>query len=107
MASELEWVRQNAKGRQSKSRARLQRFEELQSREFQQRNETNELYIPPGPRLGDVVIDVKNIVKAFGEKVLIDDLSFNLPPGGIVGVIGSNGAGKNHAIQYADRGGET
>ena len=94
MASELEWVRQNAKGRQSKSRARLQRFEELQSREFQQRNETNELYIPPGPRLGDVVINVKNIVKAFGEKVLIDDLSFNLPPGGIVGVIGSNGAGK-------------
>ncbi|MGB0637051.1 MAG: energy-dependent translational throttle protein EttA [Gammaproteobacteria bacterium] len=94
VASELEWVRQNAKGRQSKSRARLQRFEELQSREFQQRNETNELYIPPGPRLGDVVIDVKNIVKAFGEKVLIDDLSFNLPPGGIVGVIGSNGAGK-------------
>jgi len=94
VASELEWVRQNAKGRQSKSRARLQRFEELQSREFQQRNETNELYIPPGPRLGDVVIDVKNIVKAFDEKVLIDDLSFNLPPGGIVGVIGSNGAGK-------------
>ena len=94
VASELEWVRQNAKGRQSKSRARLQRFEELQSREFQKRNETNELYIPPGPRLGDVVIDVKNIVKAFGEKVLIDDLSFNLPPGGIVGVIGSNGAGK-------------
>lgn len=94
VASELEWVRQNTKGRQSKSRARLQRFEELQSREFQQRNETNELYIPPGPRLGDVVIDVKNIVKAFGEKVLIDDLSFNLPPGGIVGVIGSNGAGK-------------
>lgn len=94
VASELEWVRQNAKGRQSKSRARLQRFEELQSREFQQRNETNELYIPPGPRLGDVVINVKNIVKAFGEKVLIDDLSFNLPPGGIVGVIGSNGAGK-------------
>ena len=94
VASELEWVRQNAKGRQSKSRARLQRFEELQSREFQKRNETNELYIPPGPRLGDVVIDVKNIVKGFGEKVLIDDLSFNLPPGGIVGVIGSNGAGK-------------
>jgi sulfate-transporting ATPase len=94
VASELEWVRQNVKGRQSKSRARLQRFEELQSREFQQRNETNELYIPPGPRLGDVVIDAKNIVKAFGEKLLIDDLSFNLPPGGIVGVIGSNGAGK-------------
>lgn len=94
VASELEWVRQNAKGRQSKSRARLQRFEELQSREFQQRNETNELYIPPGPRLGDVVIDIKNIVKGFGDKVLIDDLSFSLPPGGIVGVIGSNGAGK-------------
>jgi energy-dependent translational throttle protein EttA len=94
VASELDWVRQNAKGRQSKSRARLARFEELQSREFQQRNETNELYIPPGPRLGDVAIEVKQISKAYGDKVLIGDLSFSLPPGGIVGVIGSNGAGK-------------
>ncbi|MBT4205106.1 MAG: ATP-binding cassette domain-containing protein, partial [Proteobacteria bacterium] len=94
VASELSWVRQNAKGRQSKSRARLARFEELQSREFQQRNETNELYIPPGPRLGDIAIEVKNISKAYGDKALIQELSFSLPPGGIVGVIGANGAGK-------------
>jgi len=94
VASELDWVRQNTKGRQSKSRARLTRFEELQSREFQQRNETNELYIPPGPRLGDVAIEVKEISKTYGEKMLIGDLSFSLPPGGIVGVIGANGAGK-------------
>ncbi len=95
VAAELEWVRQNAKGRQAKSRARLQRFEELQSREFQQRNETNEIYIPPGPRLGDVVIEATHLSKAFGERLLIDDLSFNLPAGGIVGVIGANGAGKS------------
>ena len=94
VASELDWVRQNAKGRQSKSRARLARFEELQSREFQQRNETNELYIPPGPRLGDIAIEVENISKAYGDKALIQELSFSLPPGGIVGVIGANGAGK-------------
>jgi sulfate-transporting ATPase len=94
VASELDWVRQNAKGRQSKSRARLARFEELQSREFQQRNETNELYIPPGPRLGDIAIEVKDISKAYGDKALIQELSFSLPPGGIVGVIGANGAGK-------------
>ncbi|MEQ8234041.1 MAG: energy-dependent translational throttle protein EttA [Gammaproteobacteria bacterium] len=95
VAAELEWVRKNAKGRQAKSRARLQRFEELQSREFQSRNETNEIYIPPGPRLGDVVIEVSHLSKAFGDRLLIDDLSFTVPPGGIVGVIGPNGAGKS------------
>ncbi len=94
VAAELEWVRKGAKGRQAKSRARLQRFEELQSKEFQQRNETNEIYIPPGPRLGDVVIEASHLSKAFGDRMLIDDLTFTLPPGGIVGVIGANGAGK-------------
>lgn len=92
--AELEWVRSNAKGRQAKSRARLQRFEELQSKEFQTRNETNEIYIPPGPRLGDVVVEVEGLNKGFGNELLIDDLSFALPPGGIVGIIGANGAGK-------------
>ena len=91
---ELEWVRQNPKARQAKSKARLQRFEELQSKEFQERNETNEIYIPPGDRLGDLVIEVKNLRKAYGERLLIDNLSFSLPPGGIVGIIGPNGAGK-------------
>ena len=92
--SELEWVRKNAKGRQSKSRARLQRFEELQSKEFQIRNETNEIYIPPGPRLGESVIQVESLSKKFDDKLLIDNLSFEVPPGAIVGVIGANGAGK-------------
>ncbi len=92
---ELEWVRQNAKGRQSKSKARLARFDELQSQEFQKRNETLELYIPVGPRLGDLVIEAQNIGKAFGERLLFDNLNFNLPKGGIVGVIGPNGAGKS------------
>ncbi len=92
--AELEWVRSNPKGRQAKSRARLQRFDELQSKEFQRRNETNEIYIPPGPRLGDVVIEGQELQKGFGERLLIDGLSFNLPPGGIVGIIGANGAGK-------------
>jgi ATP-binding cassette ChvD family protein len=91
---ELEWVRQNPKARQAKSKARLQRFEELQSKEFQERNETNEIYIPPGDRLGDLVIEVKNLRKAYGDRLLIDNLSFSLPPGGIVGIIGPNGAGK-------------
>ena len=91
---ELEWVRQNPKARQAKSKARLQRFEELQSKEFQERNETNEIYIPPGERLGELVIEVKNLRKAYGERLLIDNLSFNLPAGGIVGIIGPNGAGK-------------
>ena len=95
MAQELEWARSNAKGRQSKSKARLARFEEMQSQEFQARNETNEIYIPPGPRLGDRVIEVKNISKSFGDRMLIDDLSFSIPKGAIVGVIGGNGAGKS------------
>ena len=92
---ELEWVRQNPKGRQSKSKARMARFEEMQNQDFQKRNETNELYIPPGPRLGDKVIEVENITKSFGDRVLIDDLSFSIPKGGIVGIIGPNGAGKS------------
>jgi len=91
---ELEWVRQNPKARQAKSKARLQRFEELSSKEFQERNETNEIYIPPGERLGDLVIEVKNLRKAYGDRLLIDNLSFGLPRGGIVGIIGPNGAGK-------------
>ena len=91
---ELEWVRQNPKARQAKSKARMQRYEELASREFQERNETNEIYIPPGERLGDLVIEAKGLRKAFGDRLLIDNLNFNLPPGGIVGIIGPNGAGK-------------
>ena len=94
MKQELEWVRSNPKGRQAKSKARLQRFEELATKEHQKRNETNELFIPPGPRLGELVVEAKDLKKAFGEKLLIDGLSFNLPRGGIVGVIGPNGAGK-------------
>jgi len=93
--AELEWVRSNAKGRQAKSKARLARFDELNSQEFQKRNETSEIYIPPGPRLGDVVIEVNGINKGFGEKLLIDDLNFTVEPGSIVGVIGGNGAGKS------------
>ncbi|APS84597.1 ABC transporter ATP-binding protein [Piscirickettsia salmonis] len=92
--SELEWVRSNPKGRRAKSKARLARFEELSSQEFQKRNETQSLYIPPGPRLGDLVIEANNISKGFNERVLIENLSFNLPRGGIVGIIGPNGAGK-------------
>ena len=91
---ELEWVRQNPKARQAKSKARMQRYEELASREFQERNETNEIYIPPGERLGDLVIEAKGLRKSFGDKLLFDDLNFNLPRGGIVGIIGPNGAGK-------------
>jgi energy-dependent translational throttle protein EttA len=91
---ELEWVRQNPKARQAKSKARLQRYEELASKEFQERNETNEIYIPPGERLGDLVVEVSNLKKGYGERLLIDNLSFNLPRGGIVGIIGPNGAGK-------------
>ncbi|ELV07876.1 energy-dependent translational throttle protein EttA [Wohlfahrtiimonas chitiniclastica] len=95
LKQELEWVRQNAKGRQAKSKARIQRFEELESQEFQKRNETMEIYIPAGPRLGELVIEATDVAKAFGDKLLYENLSFNLPRGGIVGVIGPNGAGKS------------
>ena len=91
---ELEWVRTNPKARQAKSKARLQRYEELASQEFQKRNETNEIYIPPGDRLGDLVIECKDVRKGFGDRLLIEALSFSLPAGGIVGIIGPNGAGK-------------
>ena len=94
MKEELDWVRANPKGRQAKSKARLARFDELASAETQKRNETNEIYIPPGPRLGGLVVEAENLRKAFGDKLLFDGLSFKLPPGGIVGVIGPNGAGK-------------
>jgi len=92
--AELEWVRSNPRARQAKARARLQRYEELTTRDFQTRNETNEIYIPPGPRLGDLVIEAEGLSKSFGVHVLFQEVSFNLPPGGIVGVIGPNGAGK-------------
>ena len=94
MKHELEWVRSNPKGRQAKSKARLQRFDELQNQEFQKRNETNEIYIPPGERLGDLVIEARGLAKQYGDKLLYNDMSFNLPKGGMVGIIGPNGAGK-------------
>jgi ATP-binding cassette ChvD family protein len=94
MKEELEWVRSGTKGRHAKSKARLARFDELSSAETQKRNETQEIYIPPGQRLGDVVIEANGISKSFGDKLLFNDLSFKLPPGGIVGIIGANGAGK-------------
>ncbi len=92
---ELEWVRQGARGRQSKGKARLARFEELNNVEYQKRNETSELFIPPGPRLGDKVLEVENLTKSYGDRVLIDNLSFAIPKGAIVGIIGPNGAGKS------------
>jgi sulfate-transporting ATPase len=92
---ELEWVRQNPKGRHAKNKARLARFEEMNTQEFQTRNETNEIYIPPGPRLGDKVLEIEHISKSFGDRMLISDLSFSVPKGAIVGIIGGNGAGKS------------
>ncbi len=95
MKEELEWVRSNPKGRQAKSKARIKRFEELSTQDYQKRSETNELYIPPGPRLGDVVVEIENGKKSYGDKLLYQNLNLNLPRGGIVGVIGPNGAGKS------------
>ncbi|MBY4596642.1 energy-dependent translational throttle protein EttA [bacterium BD-1] len=95
LQKELEWARQNAKGGRSKGKARLQRLEDLQSVEYQKRNETNEIFIPPGERLGDKVIEFKNVSKSFGDRLLIDDLNITIPPGAIVGIIGPNGAGKS------------
>ena len=94
LKKELEWVRSNAKGQQKKNKARMERFEELNSREFQQRNETSEIYIPPGPRLGNKVIEVEGISKSFGDRTLYKDLTFTVPPCAIVGIVGENGAGK-------------
>src|SRR2546426_3025719 len=103
MQEELEWVRANPKGRRAKSKARLARFKELESADVQKRNETNEIYIPPGPHLGDLVIEAEGLRKAFGEKLLFDNLSFRLPPGGIVGIIGPNGAGKTTPFRILTR----
>src|SRR4029077_17443602 len=95
LKAELEWVRTNPKGRQAKSKARIARFEELNSREFQKRSETQELYIPPGPRLGSLVVEVENLGKRFGDRVIFENLNFTMPAGAIIGIIGPNGAGKS------------
>ncbi|MBU2886546.1 energy-dependent translational throttle protein EttA [Gilvimarinus agarilyticus] len=95
LKAELEWVRQNPKGRQAKSKARLARFDELQSQEFQTRNETNEIYIPPGERLGDKVIELEHVSKGYGDRLLIDDVTMSIPKGAVVGIVGGNGAGKS------------
>jgi len=95
IAKELEWVRSNPKARQAKSKSRMARFEELNTNDYQARNETNELFIPPGPRLGDKVLDIANLTKSFDKRVLIDDLSLSIPKGAIVGIVGANGAGKS------------
>ncbi|MDO3380964.1 energy-dependent translational throttle protein EttA [Gilvimarinus algae] len=95
LKAELDWVRQNPKGRQAKSKARLARFDELQSQEFQTRNETNEIYIPPGERLGDKVIELENVSKGYGDRLLIDNLTMSIPKGAVVGIVGGNGAGKS------------
>ena len=110
MKAELEWVRSNPKGRHAKSKARLARFQELSSQEAQKRSETQEIYIPPGPRLGDIVVEADNLCKGYDDRALIDNLSFKLPPGGIVGIVGPNGAGKTTlfrmiaGIEQADSG---
>ncbi len=103
MKQELEWVRTNPKGRHAKSKARLARYEELASQEYQKRNETKEIFIPPGPRLGDLVVEAKNLTKGFGDRLLMDGLNFNLPRGGIVGIIGPNGAGKTTLFRMITR----
>ena len=106
MKKELEWVRSNAKGRQAKSKARLARFEELSDVEYQKRNETNEIFIPVGERLGNEVIEFKNVSKSFGDRLLIDNLSFKVPAGAIVGIIGPNGAGKSTLFRMIQRRGK-